>query len=78
LDALLAGGTAAELQPQISRLPLMDVHALLCSACWMRDDIASNCSEYAQKVDKLLTRNSGIYAAGVRGCLLGFAVNPAC
>ena len=42
----------------------------------MRDEIASNCAAYAEEVDKLLTRNCGIYAAGVRGCLLGFAYRP--
>ena len=76
LDALLAGSTAAELQSNVSRLPIMEVHALLCSACWMRNDIASNCAAYGTEVDKLLTRNCGIYAAGVKGCLLGFAYKP--
>ena len=73
MNALLAGSAAVELQPQISRLPIMEVHALVCSACWMRNDIASNCVAYAEEVDRLLTKNCGIYAAGVRGCLLGFA-----
>jgi len=76
VDALLAGSTAVELQPEVSQLPIMELHALLCSACWMRNDIASNCAAYADEVDKLLTRNCGIYAAGVRGCLLGFAYRP--
>jgi hypothetical protein len=65
-DALLAGSTAAELQASVSRLPIMEVHSLLCSACWMRNDIASNCAAYGAEVDKLLARNCGIYAAGVR------------
>jgi len=76
VDALLAGSTAVELQPEVSRLPIMELHALLCSACWMRDEIASNCVEYAEEIDKLLTRNCGIYAAGVRGCFLGVAYRP--
>ena len=76
VDALLAGSTAEELQPEVSQLPIMEVHALLCSACWMRDEIANNCTAYAAEVDALLTRNCGIYAAGVRGCLLGFAYRP--
>ena len=73
VDALLAGSTAAELQSEVSRLPIVELHALVCTACWMRDEIASNCAAYAEEVDKLLTKNCGIFAAGVRGCLLGFA-----
>ena len=33
----------------------------------MRDEIANNCAAYAAEVDRLLTRNCGIFAAGVRG-----------
>jgi hypothetical protein len=68
IDALLAGSTAVELQPEVSQLPLMELHPLVCSACWMLNDIAGNCADYAEEADKLLTRNCGLCAAGVHGC----------
>lgn len=68
LKALLGGTSATELQPEVERLPAIELTSLICAACSMREDVMANCKEVGAEVDRLLTRNCQLHATNPEAC----------
>jgi hypothetical protein len=58
LDAVMAGDTADELQPDIVHLSVGERQVLLTKAQQLREQIAAVCLQRAQEIDRLLTNNT--------------------
>ena len=59
---------AEELEPIIKRLSAVEHHALLCTVCLMRREVAENCRDRADEIHRLLMNNCSFYASGARTC----------
>jgi len=57
LDALMGGSSYQSLQTCIEQLPTKDRRELLCTVCCLRDEIADNCLQRAEEVDRVLASN---------------------
>ncbi len=68
LNALLSGATATELQPEVERLPPIELKALLCTACSMREEVIANCHDTGDEVDQLLTQNCELHTTQPQAC----------
>ena len=56
--AVLAGASAAEVQPQIDGLPEDTRELLLCMLSGIRNELASTCIDRACEVDRILDLNN--------------------
>jgi hypothetical protein len=72
LEALANGSYAGEIQPSLDRLPATDRQAVLCTACFMIEEVSSNCQEWADEISEVITLNCSLYKAGIRTC--GFSL----
>ena len=72
LEALVSGSTASETQPSPDRLPTTDRQAVLCTACFMMEEVAANCQEWADEISEVITLNCSFYKSGIRTC--GFSL----
>jgi hypothetical protein len=64
LNALLAGSTAEQLQPEVKRLSAVEHQAVVCTACVLRYDIEDNCQAPADEVTKLVAKNCPFHKSG--------------
>jgi hypothetical protein len=55
LEALLGGGSAEELRPQVANLPYEEREMLLCALHSVRPEVAEICRERAVEIDRLLS-----------------------
>jgi hypothetical protein len=76
LNALLAGNTAEQLQPELAQLSAVEHQALVCTACVLRQEIADTCQAPAYEVNKLVAENCPFHKFGAKDCprstLIGF------
>jgi hypothetical protein len=72
LEALASGSSASEAQPLLNGLPITDRQAVLCTACFMMEEVAANCQQWADEISELITLNCSFYKAGIRTC--GFSL----
>jgi hypothetical protein len=68
LEAFEAGISGEEVQLAIKRLPIHERYAVLCTACYMRDEIAITCPERAKCLGEIVTKNCPFYFSGRRTC----------
>jgi hypothetical protein len=67
-EILLAGGTRDEIQPDLDRLPTDERQTVLCSVCYVVDEVAANCKELASTISDTLSGNCLYYQNGLRRC----------
>ena len=65
---LLSGGTPDEIQPNLDRLPTDERQTVLCSACYVVDEVAANCKALASTISDTLSGNCLYYQKGLRRC----------
>jgi hypothetical protein len=65
---LFSGGTRDEIQPDLDRLSADDRQTVLCSACYVVDEVAGNCTELASTISDTLSGNCLYYQNGLRRC----------
>jgi hypothetical protein len=78
ITALLGGSSAEHLSESIRTLSSRDHRELCCTLCCMRNEVAANCRERADEIDRFLSRNScgdqpincGIYEGSCGWCPL--------
>lgn len=68
LDALGAGESSEEVQLAVKGLPIHQRYAVLCSACYMRDEIAITRPEQANSLGEIVSKNCPFYFSGRRTC----------
>jgi hypothetical protein len=68
LDALGAGVSSEEVQLAVKGLPIYQRYTVLCSACYMRDEIAVTCPERANSLGEIVTKSCPFYFSGRRTC----------
>jgi len=69
LNALMAGTAIQEVQNVLQGLRIGERYAVLCTACYRRDErVAADCLELAHEISELLTRNCPFYFHGQRTC----------
>jgi len=56
-EALLAGSSADEVQLYLGQLTVEDRQAVLCTACYLLDEIAVNCHERAEEIGAFIAAN---------------------
>ena len=55
--ALFGGGSADQFNESTRRLSPTDYRELCCTLCCVRNEVAANCQERADEIDKFLARN---------------------
>jgi hypothetical protein len=65
---LLSGGTREEVQSDLDHLTKEDRQTVLCSACYVVDEVAANCKELASTISDTLNGNCLYYQNGLRRC----------
>ena len=60
-ETLLAGTSQNEIQPELDRLTVEDRQAVLCTACFLLDEIAANCPERADNIGAFIAANCLMY-----------------
>ena len=76
-QVLLSGGTRQEIQPDLERLSADDRQTVLCSACYVIDEVAVNCRELAGTISDTLSGNCLYFQNGLRRCgLVPVILNP--
>lgn len=68
LEAFASGTAACDIQPFLDELPTTDRLAVLCTACFMIEEVSANCHEWADEISEVVTRNCSSYKAGIRTC----------
>jgi len=56
-ETLLAGTSPNEIQPELDRLTVEDRQAVLCTACYLLDELAANCPERADEIGAVIAAN---------------------
>jgi hypothetical protein len=67
-NALLAGSTVEQLQPELAQLSAVEHQALVCTACVVRQEIADTCQAPADEVNKLVAGNCTFHKHGPPDC----------
>ena len=66
-ETLLAGASASEIQPELDQLTAEDRQAVLCTACYLLDELAANCPERADAIGAVIAANCHMcYCSGRR------------
>ena len=73
--ALLGGSSARYLRESIRRLSSQDYLELSCTLCCMRNEVAANCQERANEIDRLLAANGN--GSPPNSCRI-YALNSRC
>ena len=60
-ETLLAGAFPNEIQPELDRLTAEDRQAVLCTACYLLDELAANCPERANEIGAVIAANCLMY-----------------
>jgi len=60
-ETLLAGASPNEIQPELDRLTAEDRQAVLCTACYLLDELGANCPERADDVGAVIAANCHMY-----------------
>lgn len=71
-NELIAGSSPQELQPGLTSLSSEARQAVLCTACFLIEEIAVNCEERAANIAEVITANCQHYQGGVRTCAKRF------
>jgi hypothetical protein len=69
LDALLAGTPIDELEPHLQQLASQERQTVLCTACFILDEVRANCPERADEIVEILERDCGSYCSGKKTCM---------
>lgn len=64
-DAMMAGTSAAELQPFVDQLSSTEHLVLLCIVCFMVDELESNCAQRAAELKQVLANNCEFFTGSV-------------
>jgi hypothetical protein len=56
-ETLLAGTAPNEIQSELDRLTAEDRQAVLCTACYLQDELAANCPERADEIGAVIAVN---------------------
>jgi hypothetical protein len=56
-EILLAGSPPNEIQPELDRLTAEDRQAVLCTACYLLDELAADCPERADEIGSVIAAN---------------------
>jgi len=56
-ELLLAGTSADEVRLYLERLTAEDRQAVLCTACYLLDELAANCPERANEIGAVIAAN---------------------
>jgi hypothetical protein len=75
-DELIAGGSSEELGPGLAELTPDARLAVLCTACFLVEEIAANCQERAANLGEIITANCRFYENGLRTCAQRFVDEP--
>jgi hypothetical protein len=54
LETLLAGTSPTEIQPELDRLTAEDRQAVLCTACYLLDELTANCPQRADEIGAVI------------------------
>ena len=66
-ELLLAGTSADEVQLYLDQLTAEDRQAVLCTACYLLDELAANCPERADEIGAVIAANCHMcYCSGRR------------
>jgi hypothetical protein len=57
ISDLLGGSAATQLASRIEKLPYHEYRKLCCTLCCMRNEVAANCTERADEIDRLLAKS---------------------
>jgi len=68
LDALLSGAAGEELESQLQQLEPPERQTVLCTACYMLDEVKATCVERAYEIAQILETNCRFFRSGVRTC----------
>jgi len=68
LDELMAGTPVEEVEPHLQRLVADDRQTVLCTVCFILDDVRKNCPERADDITEILKRDCRFYVLGDRTC----------
>lgn len=69
LEALLAGASVEELEAQLDTLAAEERQTVLCTACYVLDEVRANCVERADEIAEFLQRNCRYFIAGQKTCI---------
>ena|SRR5581483_6272650 len=67
-EQVLAGTPADEIQSDLNRLAATERQALLCTVCFILEEVEMNCRERADEIRKLVQNNCPQYSAGQALC----------
>jgi len=65
---LLGGASAEEIQILLGRLTAEDRQAILCTACYLVDEIDANCPERAEQIVAIIAANCVRQCSGRKVC----------
>ena len=66
-ESLLAGTSANDIQSELARLTVEARQAVLCTACYLLDELAANCPERADEIGAVIAANCHMcYCSGRR------------
>lgn len=74
LDALLSGMTTEEIDIRLRALNSVERQAVLCTVCYLLDEVKVNCLERGEEIATVLTRHCPRYRSGERCGDLGVKV----
>jgi hypothetical protein len=60
-EILLAGTAPNEIQPELDRLTAEDRQAVLCTACYLLDELAAKYPERADEIEAVIAANCQLY-----------------
>lgn len=70
VEKILAGQSVPEILPCLDKLASYDRQAVLCTACWLHREIATNCIQHGTEISALLAAQCPRYRNGVATCLI--------
>lgn len=68
LNALMAGSPAEEVERDLEQLDPDERQTLLCTACYLMNEVRVNCEQRAEEIAAILRRNSRCYPHGSSKC----------
>jgi hypothetical protein len=66
--ALLAGSSVEELQADVLKLSAVEHNTLVCTLCSLEKEIATNCQQRGEEVQRFIQDNCSFYRAGAQAC----------
>jgi hypothetical protein len=67
-EAILAGASAADVEPAVRRMPPDEFHTLMCTFCMMHQEVSSVCTDRADAIATVLNGHCRHYKNGLRTC----------